>query len=82
MTSHDNTLGMQSKAAYIKAMNAEGTMTAEELLRLQPPHKRTELVRGRLVVREPAGYEHGRIAAKEDWARKAARPGSRRRAPW
>ena len=38
-------------------------MTAEELLRLNLPNKRTELVRGVLVVREPAGYQHGDVAA-------------------
>jgi len=37
-------------------------MTAEELLRTSIPDKRTELVRGRLVVREPAGDRHGRVA--------------------
>jgi Uma2 family endonuclease len=37
-------------------------MTAEELLHLHLPDKRTELVRGVLVVREPAGGRHGRIA--------------------
>jgi Uma2 family endonuclease len=37
--------------------------TAEELLRIRIPGKWTELIRGRLVVREPAGTEHGRIAA-------------------
>ncbi len=41
-----------------------GPMTAEELLAYNLPNKRTELVRGRLVVREPAGYEHGRVAAE------------------
>ena len=39
-------------------------MTAEELLRLNLPDKRTELVRGVLVVREPAGYQHGDIAMR------------------
>ena len=29
-------------------------MTAGELLHLSLPHRRTELVRGRLIVREPA----------------------------
>jgi len=37
-------------------------MTAEELLYTNVPNKRTELVRGVLVVREPAGYAHGRVA--------------------
>ena len=39
-------------------------MTAEELVRLHLPGKSTELVRGRLIVREPPGTYHGRIAAK------------------
>src|SRR3970040_729664 len=37
-------------------------LTAEELLHLSIPDKRVELVRGVLVVREPAGGRHGRIA--------------------
>lgn len=37
-------------------------MTAEELLHLNLPDKRTELVKGVLVVREPAGYRHGQVA--------------------
>lgn len=39
-------------------------MTADELLTLHMPHTRTELVRGRLVVREPAGFWHGDVAAR------------------
>ena len=39
-------------------------MTAEELLRLNLPNKRTELVHGVLVVREPAGYQHGDVAMR------------------
>ena len=39
-------------------------MTADELLRLGLSDERTELVNGRLVVREPAGYRHGEIAAR------------------
>lgn len=39
-------------------------MTAEELLVKAPPDKRSELVRGRLVVREPAGARHGAVAAR------------------
>ena len=38
--------------------------TADELLRLNMPDARTELVRGELVVREPAGYCHGNVAAR------------------
>jgi Uma2 family endonuclease len=40
------------------------SVTAEELQRLRLPGKRTELVRGRLVVREPAGLRHGLIAGE------------------
>lgn len=45
-------------------MTAPALMTAEELLHLNLPNKRTELVRGVLVVREPAGYLHGDLAAR------------------
>jgi len=37
-------------------------MTADELLHAQIPDKRTELVRGVLRVREPAGSRHGLVA--------------------
>ena len=37
-------------------------MTADELLDVRIPDKRVELIRGRLVVREPAGLRHGRVA--------------------
>ncbi len=40
-----------------------GLLTAEELFHLSIPDKRAELVRGVLVVREPAGGRHGRIAS-------------------
>ena len=36
-------------------------LTAEDLLKANIPNKRTELVRGRLVVREPAGWRHGAV---------------------
>jgi Uma2 family endonuclease len=39
-------------------------MSAEELLRLRGPEARRELVRGELIVREPAGFRHGDIAAR------------------
>ena len=38
-------------------------MTAEELEHLRLPGKSAELDRGRLLVREPPGTRHGRIAA-------------------
>ena len=39
-------------------------MTADELLRVEIPGKRAELVRGRLVVSEPPGGYHGHVAAR------------------
>ena len=38
--------------------------TAEELAHIDATNKRTELVRGVLFVREPAGYQHGEVAAQ------------------
>lgn len=49
--------------AYIANM-MPATITAEDLLRLNIQDKRSELVRGRLVVREPAGFAHGVVAAR------------------
>ncbi len=39
-------------------------MTSEELAMYPIPDRRTELVRGRLVVREPAKLRHGVVAAR------------------
>ncbi|MBY0491856.1 MAG: Uma2 family endonuclease [Gemmatimonadaceae bacterium] len=39
-------------------------MTAEQLVGYEIPGKRVELVRGVLVVREPASFRHGDIAAR------------------
>ncbi len=39
-------------------------MTSEELAMRPIPDRRTELVRGRLVVREPAKLRHGVVAAR------------------
>ena len=39
-------------------------MTAEQLARVDIPGKSTELVRGRLIVREPPGTHHGRLAGR------------------
>jgi hypothetical protein len=47
---------------YITPVAPATQMTAEELLGLSLPDKRTELVKGVLVVREPAGYRHGEVA--------------------
>src|SRR5574341_318232 len=41
---------------------APSLMTAEELLHTSIPDKQVDLVRGVLVVREPPGLRHGRIA--------------------
>jgi Uma2 family endonuclease len=46
--------------AYVPGMTAP-LMTAEELLRTGIANKSTELVRGRLVVREPPGARHGSV---------------------
>ncbi len=42
---------------------AEKTMTADELIRTSIPGKQLELVRGRLVVREPPSTHHGAVSA-------------------
>jgi len=39
-------------------------MTAEDLLHSDVPHKSTELLRGRLIVREPPSTYHGLVAAR------------------
>jgi Uma2 family endonuclease len=49
---------------YVAGMSETMLMTAEELLRLKLPGKRTELIRGRLVVRDPGGARHGAVAMR------------------
>lgn len=56
--------GMARPDSYIADMTSSDLMTADALARLNLPDKRTELVRGRLVVREPAGFRHGVVAMK------------------
>ncbi len=41
---------------------AEKLMTADELARTSIPDKQVELIRGRLVVREPPSTRHGAVA--------------------
>jgi len=54
---------MPAERPYVEGMLPRAPlMTADELLHLNLPDKRTELVRGRLVVREPAGSQHGLVA--------------------
>ena len=45
-------------------MPTPALMTADELLSNPVPNARAELVRGRLIVREPAGYRHGVVAMR------------------
>ena len=45
-------------------MCAPALMTADELLVLQPPDKSTELLRGRMIVREPPSAMHGLYSAQ------------------
>jgi Uma2 family endonuclease len=50
---------MSGERTYVA--DVASPMTAEQLLHASIPDKRTELVRGVLRVREPAGDRHGRI---------------------
>lgn len=52
---------MPAERVYVRNM-APALMTAEELLHTSIPDKRVDLVRGVLVVREPPGLRHGRVA--------------------
>src|SRR5207247_8620349 len=67
-------LPMPPEPAYVSDMPPPppppALMTANELLHVRIPEKRAELVRGKLVVREPAGLRHGRVAM--DLARRLA----------
>lgn len=49
---------------YTRRMRRMAAITAEELERINLPNKRTELVRGQLIVREPAGWIHGMVASR------------------
>lgn len=56
---------MTAETVYVRNMTSSAQlMTADELLHLNLPDKRTELVRGHLIVREPAGWTHGVVAMK------------------
>jgi Uma2 family endonuclease len=54
---------MHADRAYVPAMSPE-LMTAEQLLDVNIPGKQVELVRGRLVVKEPPGYLHASVVAR------------------
>jgi Uma2 family endonuclease len=53
---------MPAEHAYVPNMSSSALMTADELLQVRIPDKHVELVRGVLVVREPAGSTHGLVA--------------------
>ena len=57
-------VAMDTRHDYVAGMREGTLMTAEELLRLNLPDKRTELVRGRLVVRDLGGARHGAVAMR------------------
>lgn len=54
---------MPTEPAYVRKMGAT-LMTADELLHSSIPDKLVELVRGRLIVREPPGYLHGDVTMR------------------
>ncbi|MGH9201006.1 MAG: Uma2 family endonuclease [Vicinamibacterales bacterium] len=51
---------MPAEHAYVPSVSPT-LMTAEDLLHAHIPNKRTELLRGVLIVREPAGARHGSV---------------------
>jgi len=55
---------MPAEHAYVPNMSSPGLVTADELMQLRIPDKHVELVRGVLVVREPAGSTHGLVAMR------------------
>lgn len=55
---------MHSPRPYIEQMTTKAPISADDLERLTPPNMLSELVRGVMVVREPPGYRHGRVAAR------------------
>jgi Uma2 family endonuclease len=56
-------LAMPTESAYVPSVSSPTPLTAEQLLRVSIPGKRVELVRGLLLVREPAGLRQGRVVA-------------------
>ena len=43
------------------------TVTAEDLLKMQDPGLRHELVKGELRTMSPAGHKHGKVTVKFTW---------------
>jgi Uma2 family endonuclease len=60
LSAYSDVVAMPAEPSYVPSMTTP-LLTAEELLHANIPGKRTELVRGRLIVREPAGYRHGAV---------------------
>lgn len=54
---------MEAGARYLADMSSQALITADDLLRLEIRGKCTELVRGRLIVREIPGAWHGAVVA-------------------
>ena len=54
---------MMRDRQYVPAMTPT-LVTADQLERLRLPDKHVELVKGVLIVKEPAGYRHGAVAAR------------------
>src|SRR5436189_6060626 len=55
---------MARRTLYTRRMTRSALITADELLHINLPNKRTELVRGVLVVSEPPGYNHGYVVVR------------------
>jgi Uma2 family endonuclease len=53
---------MTTERTYVPSMSLPALMTADDLLHAHIPDKRAELVRGVLIVHEPAGSMHGLVA--------------------
>lgn len=58
----ERSIACMTKTTYTRRMTTAAPMTAEDLLHLNIQDKRSELVRGVLYVREPAGFRHGDVA--------------------
>src|SRR5437667_1638072 len=56
-------LTMARDRQYVPGMTPT-LVTADQLERLRLPDKRVELVKGVLIVKDPAGYRHGAVAAR------------------
>ena len=54
---------MPSILAMLSNVSASQLLTAQDVERISIPGKVTELIHGRLVVREPPGTRHGAVAA-------------------